>query len=149
MAFGWRFLSLIGTAWTVKTSIQFYNGYFYGPLFGAYFRKYRNAAKQDLYDINDRKREYFYIDTTQYLNYTNEDLGHDYHANHGPQPSGEALDSTWLVEVDKFLRGEENKLKEHPNFVNYNYDFLDKSYPTAEAAHELFNKPAVLPRRQF
>lgn len=64
------------------------------------------------------------------MNYTNEDLGHEYHANQGPQPEGEALDSTWLVELDKFLNGEENKLKEHKFFVDYKYDYLDKSYPS-------------------
>lgn len=51
------------------------------------------------------------------------------------------MDSTWLVEVDKFLRGEENHLKEHKNFVNYKYDFLDKSYPNAEKAHNLIFAP--------
>lgn len=119
MAFGWRLLSLIGVAWAAKTTLQLYNGIHYGPLLAAYFRKYSQYARQDLYQINDRKREFYYIDTTQYMKYTNEDLGHDYHAHHGPQPEGEVLDSTWLVELDKFLRGEENKLKEHKNFVNY------------------------------
>lgn len=130
MAIGWKALSLLGTAWTVKTAIQFYNGMYYGPIFSAYFRKYNNAAKVDIFEITDRKREYFYIDTTQYMNYTNEDLGHEYHANQGPQPEGEALDSTWLIELDKFLNGEENKLKEHKYFVDYKYDYLDKSYPS-------------------
>lgn len=130
MAIGWRVLSLLGTAWGVKTALCFYQGQYYGPVFGAYFRKYGNHAKQDLFEISDRKREYFYIDTTQYMNYTNEDLGHDYHANHGPQPEGEALDNTWLVEMDKFLRGEPNKFKEHKNFVNYQYEYLDKGYPS-------------------
>ena len=51
------------------------------------------------------------------------------------------MDSTWLVEVDKFLRGEENHLKEHKNFVNYKYDFMDKSYPNAERAHNLIFAP--------
>jgi hypothetical protein len=56
------------------------------------------------------------------------------------------LDSTWLVEVDKFLKGEENKLKEHKNFVNYKYEFLDKSFPTAEKAHDLFYAPVKAPK---
>lgn len=95
MAIGWKLLSMLGMAWAVKTSVQLYNGFYYGPIFSAYFRKYGNYAKTDIYQISDRKREFYYIDTTQYLNYTNEDLGHDYHANHGPQPDGEVLDSTW------------------------------------------------------
>jgi hypothetical protein len=55
------------------------------------------------------------------MNYSFNDLGHDVHVNHGPQPDGEAMDSSWLSELDKFLRGEDNKLKEHKNFVNYEY----------------------------
>ena len=62
------------------------------------------------------------------------DLGHDYHAHHGPQPDGEIEDSSWLIEVDKFLKGEENKLKEHRNFINYDFEYIDKSYPTVEIA---------------
>ncbi len=77
------------------------------------------------------------------MKYNHQDLGHDYHSIHGPQPDGEVLDSSWLVELDKFLRGEENKLKEHRNYVNYNYEYIDKSYPTVEMAHELFHRPAV------
>lgn len=146
MAFGWRLLSLIGTAWTVKTTIQAYNGYYYGPLFAAYFRKYSKFAHADTFKIEDRKREYYEIDTSQYMNYTYEDLGHEYHVNHGPQPDGEALDNSWLNELGKFLRGEENKLKEHKNFVNYKYEYLDKSYPTVENAHKLFNAPVAPPK---
>lgn len=53
------------------------------------------------------------------------------------------MDASWLSELDKFLKGEENKLKEHKNFVNYKYEYLDKSYPTPEAAHDLFYTPAA------
>jgi hypothetical protein len=45
------------------------------------------------------------------------------------------------VELDKFLRGEENKLKEHKNFVNYKYEFMDKSFPTSQMAHDLITGP--------
>lgn len=51
------------------------------------------------------------------------------------------MDSTWLVEMDKFLRGEENKFREHKNFVNYKYDYIDKSFPTVEKAHDLLHAP--------
>ena len=53
------------------------------------------------------------------------------------------MDNTWLSELDKFLRCEENKLKEHKNFVNYKYEFLDKSYPSVEAAHNMLHAPAA------
>ena len=103
--------------------------------------KYSNFAKADKFAITDRKREYFEIDTSDYMSYGYKDLGHDYHVNHGPQPDGEAMDSSWLGELDKFLRGEENKLKEHKNFVNYNYEYIDKSFPTAEKVHDLMHAP--------
>ena len=59
------------------------------------------------------------------------------------------MDNTWLYELDRFLRGEDNKLKEHKNYVNYTYEYMDKSYPTAEKAHELFNSPPVAKPRVF
>ena len=43
--------------------------------------------------------------------------------------------------MDKFLRGEENKFKEHKNFVNYKYEYMDKSYPNSEKAHNLIFSP--------
>lgn len=51
MAVGWKFLSLLGTAWAVKTTIQLYNGMYYGPIFSAYFRKYSSLAKVDKFEI--------------------------------------------------------------------------------------------------
>ena len=97
MAVGWRVLSFIGTGLLYKQVFQIYNSYYYGPLVSAFFRKYQQAAKNDLFEISDRKREFFDIDTQQYMNYSFKDLGHDYHAHHGPQPDGEAQDSSWLV----------------------------------------------------
>lgn len=141
MAFGWKLLSLIGTATLYKNVFQFFNSQTYGPLISAYFRKYQSLSKSDRFQITDRKREYYEIDTSEYMNYGYSDLGHDYHVNHGPQPDGEAMDSSWLSELDKFLRGEENHLKEHKYFMNYNFEYLDKSFPTAEKAHDLFHAP--------
>jgi hypothetical protein len=39
-----------------------------------------------MFSITDRKREFYEIDTSQYMNYNFHDLGHEYHAHHGPQP---------------------------------------------------------------
>lgn len=140
MAFGWKALSLIATGFLYKSAIQYFNGNTYGPLLSAYFRKYQAVAKPDTFAITDRKREYFEIDTSSYMNYTHSDLEHA-HVHHGPQPDGEVMDSTWLSELDKFLRGEENNLKQHKNFVNYNYEYLDKSFPTSEKVHDLMHAP--------
>ena len=141
LAFGWKVLAMIGGAFLYKNAFQYFNGQTYGPVLSAYFRKYASEAKADRFAINDRKREYFEIDTSEYMSYGHKDLGHDVHVNHGPQPDGEAMDSSWLGELDKFLRGEENKLKEHKNFVNYDYDFMDKSFPTSEKVHDLMHAP--------
>ena len=77
----------------------------YAPTLGAYFRKYQKSVSRDLFDIKDTKKEYFYIDTSQYMNYTNRDLQDEYHCEHGPQPEGESMNSSWLHEVDNFLKG--------------------------------------------
>lgn len=74
------------------------------------------------------------------MNYSNKTLSDEYHVSHGAQPEGEAMDSSYLVEVDKFLRGEENQLKEHPRYLDYPYEYIDKSFPTAEAVKDMMNK---------
>jgi hypothetical protein len=148
-AWGWRALSFFGVGFFYNQIFQYVNGQTYGPLMSAFFRKYANAAKTDRFAITDRKREYFDIDTSSYMNYNFNDLGHDVHVNHGPQPDGEAMDSSWLSELDKFLHGEENKLKEHKNFVNYQYEYIDKSFPTAEKAHELMHAPLKAEKKSY
>ena len=141
MAIGWKLLSLLGTAFLYKNAFQYFNGQTYGPILSAYFRKYASEAKADRFQITDRKREFFEIDTSEYMAYSEKDLDKDTHVNHGPQPDGEALDSSWLSELDKFLNGEENKLREHKQFVNYNYEYMDKSFPTAEKVHDIMHAP--------
>ena len=123
LAPGWRFASMLGLAFVAKSGIMSYYSPYMSPIMGAYLRKYSDEAKKDPFDIKDPKKEYFYIDTSQYMNYTNKSLGDQYHSNHGPQPEGEAMDSSYLVEVDKFLKGEENHLKDHKKFLNYPYEF--------------------------
>ena len=86
MAPGWRFVSLVGFAALYKQAFTAYNSVTYGPIVSAFLRKYLEQAKTDKFDIVDRKREFYEIDTSQYMNYTNEDLGHEYHTSHGPQP---------------------------------------------------------------
>jgi hypothetical protein len=49
-------------------------------------------------------------------------------------------DSSWLSEVDKFLMGEPNHLKDHPRFYNYNFELKDKSFPSAEKVADLMHK---------
>ena len=70
--------------------------------------------------------------------YTEDDLQDVHrHANHGPQPDGEAKDASYLVELNAFLDGKPNHLKDHPRFLNYNYEFIDKSYPSLDDAKNL------------
>ncbi len=86
MALGWRALSLFGTAFLYKSAFTAYNSMTYGPLVSAFARKYNQFAKADPFEITDRKREFYEIDTSQYMKYDFKELGHEYHAHHGPQP---------------------------------------------------------------
>jgi len=138
MAWGWKTLSLIGAAFATKYAVNKYEAMTFGPITGAYFRKYNNVAAKDAWEIRDRKREFYEIDDSQYMDYSEDDLADIHrHANHGPQPDGEAKDMSYLVELDKFLDGKENDLLNHPKFLNYPYEFKDKSYPSLEAAKNL------------
>lgn len=140
LAPGWRFLSMLGFGWMYKqVGMSYYSG-LSGPTMGAFLRKYSDHTKKDQFEIVDPKKSYFYIDTSEYMNYSNKTLGDQYHASHGPQPEGEAMDSSYLVEVDKFLRGEENHLKDHKKFYNYPFEYVDKSFPTADAVKDMMSK---------
>ena len=140
MALGWRALSFLGIAWAGKQAVMGWSSQMYNPLFGAYFRKYSDKTKTDMFEIQDEKKQYFYIDTSEYMSYSNETLSDEYHCNHGPQPEGEVLDSSWLTEVDKFLKGEPNNLKGHKKFYDYNFELIDKSYPSMDAVSEMMSK---------
>tara|TARA_B110000285_G_C14937181_1_gene520188 strand:- start:100 stop:327 length:228 start_codon:yes stop_codon:yes gene_type:complete len=74
------------------------------------------------------------------MSYTNATIGDNHHAHHGPQPEGEALANTYQAEVDSFLAGEPNHLKEHHLYLDYPFELKDKSFPSTEAVSELFNK---------
>ena len=74
------------------------------------------------------------------MNYSNATLSDEFHASHGPHPEGEVMNSSWLTEVDKFLRGEENNLKGHKRFLDYNFQFIDKSFPTTDDVANVMHK---------
>ena len=114
-----------------------------GPLICAYFKKYEHLAKENLFDIRDEKREWFDIDTSDYLKYSFDDLHHA-HAHHGPQPDDMVLNNSWLVEMDKYLRGEENNFKSHPKYLQYNFEFTDKGkWPSEEEITQVFSAPST------
>ena len=141
LAHGWKGCWWLAIAYAAKSGLMLWSSSMYGPVMGAYLRKSKGDIKQDLFHIQDKKKEYFYIDTSQYMNYSGKDLSDDeYHCHHGPQPEGESQDSSWLVEVDKFLKGEENNLKDHKRFYNFPFELKDKSFPTAEAVSDLMHK---------
>lgn len=135
MAMGWRVCSFFGLAYGFKCLFNYHNGLTYGPLIGAYLRKYDEVITADRFEMTDRKREYYEIDTSQYMSYTDEDL-HS-HVNHGPQPDGEHKDSSWLVQLDLFLANKPNELKQHRRFMDYKFEFKDKSFPSVEMASDL------------
>ena len=129
LAVGWRMLSVLGITYLVGSVATGYNGYLYSPLLTAYLRKYKTVSKNDTFEIKDRTREYYEIDDSQYMAYTEEDLKHEHmHANHGPQP--EAMDSSFMVERDLWLQGKPSAMTEHPRFLKYPYEYMDKSFPT-------------------
>jgi hypothetical protein len=138
MAIGWRMCSFFGVAYGFKCLFNAFNGQTYGPLVGAYLRKYDQDITADRFEMSDRKREYYEIDTSQFMNYTDEDL-HS-HVNHGPQPDGEHMDSSWLHELDLFLANKPNGLKQHHKYMDYNFEFKDKSFPSVEMAADLTTK---------
>jgi len=140
MAKGWRFVNVFVLGYIYKQMMMNQTASMYGPVMGAYFRKYADCVQKDPNAIVDEKKSYFYIDTSEYMSYSNADLSDEYHVHHGPQPEGDSLDSSWLSEVDKFLKGEENQLKQHHKFYDYNFEFIDKSFPSAEKVSELMHK---------
>ncbi len=92
-----------------------------------------------MWEMRDRKREFYEIDTSQYMSYTEEEADEHCHINMGPHPDGENLDSSWLVELDKFLAGKEHHLKEHPKYIKHTYELVDKSFPTKDQANALMH----------
>ncbi len=138
VASGWKICTLLGCAALTNMLVCQYYGRTYGPLIGSYLRKYQNVSASDAWEIRDRKREYYQIDDSQYMAYTEETMDEVHrHSNHGPQPDGEAKDASYLTELDAFLDGKPNALKEHPRFLNFAFEFKDKSYPTLEQAKDL------------
>jgi len=142
LAIGWRVLAGYLVYKGLNTAFNYYNSIKYGPIISAFLKKYYHFASKDAFDIQDRKREFFQIDTSQYMNYGFEDL-HGYHVSHGPQPDGEVLNNTWLVELDKYLKGEENSVKEHAFWNDYDFKFKERRLPTLEEISELFTMPVV------
>ena len=85
MASGWKIASFFAVSYGFKSLFNSYNSATYGPVMGAYLRKYQQYASSDPFEMQDRKREFYQIDTSQYMSYTHNDLeyGHG-HVNQGP-----------------------------------------------------------------
>jgi len=138
LAWGWKIANFGLAAIVTNKAINGVYSNYYGPLICAYFRKYKDVTVRDPYEIRDRKREFYQIDDSQYMDYTVDDLQNiSQHMNHGPQPDGEAHDSSYLTELGAFLDNKPNHLKEHHKFLDYDYEFIDKSYPTVDMAKDL------------
>ena len=56
MASGWRVLSLFGLGFLYKSAIMQQSSLLYKPTIQAYLRKYNDAAKSDLFEIEDERR---------------------------------------------------------------------------------------------
>jgi hypothetical protein len=140
LGWGSKFLALTLVGCFSNNLIKYFQfSHLYGPLLCAYFTKYQDFAKSELGEIEDEKREWFDIDTSQYMSYTHEDLGHEHHAHHGPQPDGEVLNGSWFTEMDKFLKGEASTITSHPQWTNYEFKYNDKGqWPSQEAIEATF-----------
>lgn len=64
VALGWRAVSFFGLAFFYKQAFTAYNSLTYGPIVSAFLRKNIQHARADPYEITDRKREFFDLDTT-------------------------------------------------------------------------------------
>jgi hypothetical protein len=75
------------------------------------------------------------------MNYSNEDVEKEHHhVHHGPQPDGMELSNPWFVEMDKYLKGEPSKIKEHPEWLDHKFDYSNKgAWPTAEDIDSTFS----------
>lgn len=85
-ALGWKGVNWLAIGYIFKCILMSWSSSMYGPVMGAYLRKYQGSIKTNLFHIKDAKKEYFYIDTSEYMNYSVKDLGDEYHCHHGPQP---------------------------------------------------------------
>ena len=95
MKFGRKALSCLFVSYIFKSILMQQTAAIYGPTMQAYLRKYADQSKTSLFEIHDDKKSYFYIDTSEYMRYSNKDLGDEYHCGHGPQPEGESLNASW------------------------------------------------------
>ena len=71
--------------------------------------------------------------------YTHEDLSDIYQVHQGNQPDGSVANSSYMVEVDKFLAGKENHLTHHGKYM-IGADLIDKSFPTPDQARDVMEK---------
>ena len=102
-AIGWKVLSVFGLAAVYQMGLNKMIGAHYSPLLGAYLRKYSEFGTTNPQEIQDRKREFYQIDTTQYMSYSEEDLDIHGHANHGPQP----------VSTSSFVNSDSYRMEKH------------------------------------
>ena len=70
MAVGWKFASIFGLGYVYSGLFNWHNSCRYQPLLGAYLRKYQDKITPDMWEMRDRKREFYEIDTSQYMSYT-------------------------------------------------------------------------------
>lgn len=83
-------------AWLVYYFTSKQVGKKYTPLMNAYFNKYQDQVKNEYFDIQDRKREWFDIDTSEPTAYSSQEVAErGYHMHHGPQPVSKSVIPGW------------------------------------------------------
>ena len=101
LALGWKGVNCLLMAFVFKSVFMSWSSGTYGPIMGAYLRKYQDHIKTDLFHIKDAKKEYFYIDTSEYMNYNVKDLGDENHCHHGPQPVSKFLAAITFLSLNR------------------------------------------------
>ena len=62
-------------SWLIFNGIwQYGQNKYWAPVFSAFFRKYLYLSKDNILELQDESREFFYIDDSTYMNYTKEDV---------------------------------------------------------------------------
>ena len=74
LAVGWRFLTFLGGTLTGKICLEMASSKYRGDSLSAYLKLYYRHTRNELWKIQDEKREWFEIDTSYYMNYDYEDV---------------------------------------------------------------------------
>ena len=142
----WKLFPFLICFQTFRYGISYLISRYNSPMFYAYLNKYRDSIKSDMFKIRDITREWFDIDDSEYMNYTNEDVDDMFSRykqdipNYSPIPNEMYHSNSWLIEVNNYLKGIPHKLKEHPLYIKAKPKFKPYKMPTSKEVHDMLTK---------